>query len=470
MTEACFNSKIAKGEGASKTHNEREWTDDHPAPEYVAEFAQYADPRGNEQGGQGLTRDQVRQEYIDHTEYGRRTGKAHARVKLFREAVINCTAATQKKDVEKVIKALEKGLNIRSMGWHLHRDEGHLDDETGKPKCNYHIHLAYTNLKDGQVTHMDKTRMKKAQDICAQVLKMPRGKPHTETGRVSMDHKQYRQHARALAAEEKKTRAAHTKIDSLTTALTGEKNGRQGEKTRAEKAEAELKKQKAEYKELGDANRTLRQRLKDSGQARQEDYQAVKRIMTDTTMNQFQRIEAATNYVAERAAYSEPADPKDLVDVNKDVAEPSRYINATPSLGPVVRELVGEKEKRQKAESAVRAADQRVEVLEKALPETGWTMPKVKTKKEKNFFGPDQRVETETATLYRQRVRQDIDLYQAKQRRADLQALEKEEEQVREKATADGKANVQKEIQRYNRPGNSGRQPRSRGHDPRRGR
>ena len=217
MRDACFNSRIAKGEGASKAHNEREWTDDHPEPSYVAAFAQYADPRGNEQGGQGLTRDQVRQEYIDHTEYGRRTGKVHTRVKLFREGVINCTAATEKKDVEKVIQVLEKKLNIRSMGWHLHRDEGHLDDETGKPKHNYHIHLAYTNLKDGQVTHMDVIRMKKAQDICAEVLKMPRGKPHKETGRVSMDHKQYRQHARALAAEKKKTGTAEKQAERADT-------------------------------------------------------------------------------------------------------------------------------------------------------------------------------------------------------------------------------------------------------------
>ena len=83
----------------------------------------------------------------------------------------------------------------------------------------------------------------------------------------------------------------------------------------------------------------------------------------------------------------------------------------------------------------------------KASPLISWIMPKVKTRTECKLFGPDQRVETETATLYRQRVGQDIDLYPAKQRRADLQALEEEEKQVREQATADGKANVHLEIQ-----------------------
>ena len=338
------------------------------------------------------------------------------------------------------------------MGWHLHRDEGHLDDETGKPKHNYHIHLAYTNLKDGQVTHMDVIRMKKAQDICAEVLNMPRGKPHKETGRVSMDHKQYRQHARALAAEKKKTRTAEkraeAKNETLKTALAGEKNGRKGEKTRADNADAELEKQKTEYKELGDANRILRQRLKDSGQARQEDYQTLKRIMTDTTLNKYDRAEAAGDWVDERLAHSEPANSKDLLDVNKAVAEPIRYKNAAPSLGPVVRELVREKEKRQQAESAARAANQRVEVVEKALPETGWTMPRVKTKREKKFLRPDQRVETETASQYRRRVDEDIDLYLSKQRKADRAALEKEEEQAKKQATAAAETNVQQELQR----------------------
>ena len=124
MTDACFNSKPAGAGGASEAHNTRAWTDDHPAPTYVTDFAEHADPRGNLSGGQGLTRDQVRQEYIDHTGYGRRTGKVHNRAVLFREAVINCTAATEKVDVEQLVKRLEKDLNIRSMGWHLHPRRG----------------------------------------------------------------------------------------------------------------------------------------------------------------------------------------------------------------------------------------------------------------------------------------------------------------------------------------------------------
>ena len=130
------------------------------------------------------------------------------------------------------------------------------------------------------------------------------------------------------------------------------------------------------------------------------------------------------------------------------MAEPVRYLNAAPSLGPAARELVGEKEKRQQAESAAQAANKRVEVVEKALPETGWTMPRVKAKKEKKFLRPDQRVETETASQYRRRVDEDIDLYLSKQRKADRAALEKEEEQAKKQATAAAETNVQQELQR----------------------
>ena len=197
---------------------------------------------------------------------------------------------------------------------------------------------------------------------------------------------------------------------------------------------------------LVEANRELRQRLKDSGQARQEDYKQVKRFMTDSTLSKTERVKAATAYVEERTAHSPPPKVADLVDLSKEVSEPIRYLNAPATLIPVIEELVGEKEKRQQAESAARAAKQRVEAVEKALPETGWTMPRVNVKKESKIFGPDQRVETETATLYRQRVGQDIDLYLAKQRKADRAALEEEEKQVREQATAAAKTNVQQEL------------------------
>ena len=170
--------------------------------------------------------------------------------------------------------------------------------------------------------------------------------------------------------------------------------------------------------------------------------------MTDSTLSETERVKAATAYVDERTAHSPPPKVEDLVDLSKEVSEPIRYLNARATLVPVIEELVREKEKRLSAESAVRAANKRVEAVEKALPETGWTMPRVKTRKETSIFRPDQRVENEKASQYRHRVGQEIDLYLSKQRRADKAALEEEKKQAREQAAAAAETNVQQELQR----------------------
>ena len=412
----------------NQIHNARAWTDTHRAPGYLLR-PEHVDPRGNEHVTLALTPRAVIDEYLATNEFGKKHGRVHHKARPLREAVIVCQESTTKRDMSRLMKVLEKDLGVRTMYGHLHRDEGRIDKKTGKVKRNYHIHFGYTNLVDGELVHMDQKKMQRMQDTCAKVLKMQRGDPAAVTKRKHLEHGAYR----VLAIEQEKTQA-------ITAEATTAREQADSATTRAETAQE--KKQ-----DLVKANRELRKRLTDSGQARQEDHQALKRIKTDPALTDAERIVAMAEYVDERLAHAEPPAPAVLVDVKQDVPEPVRYLNAAPSLGPAARELVGEKEKRQQAESAAQAANKRVEAVEKALPETGWTMPRVKVKKERKIFGPDQRVETETATLYRQRVVQDIDLYLAKQRKADRAALEEEEKQVREQATADGKANVQQEIQ-----------------------
>ena len=57
-------------------------------------------------------------------------------------------------------------------------------------------------------------------------------------------------------------------------------------------------------------------------------------------------------------------------------------------------------------------------------------------------------METEKASQYRQRVDGDIDLFLAKQRKADQEALDEEKQQARQQAEAAAQANVQQELQR----------------------
>ena len=503
----------------NQIHNARAWTDTHRAPGYLLR-PEHVDPRGNEHVTPALTPRAVIDEYLATNEFGKKHGRVHHKARPLREAVIVCQESTTKRDMSRLMKALEKDLGVRTMYGHLHRDEGRIDKDTGKVKRNYHIHFGYTNLVDGELVHMDQKKMQRMQDTCAKVLKMQRGDPAAVTKRKHLEHGAYR----VLAIEQEKTQAitaeATTAREQADSATTRAETAQQ-EKQDLVKANRELRQRlkdsgqarQEDYKQvkrfmtdstlsetervkaatayvdertahsppptvealtdlntplqaaghvsanpapplapvitnLVEANRELRQRLKDSGQARQEDYKTVKRFMNDPALTKPDRVVAATDYVDERTAHSGPPDPEDMVDVNKDVAEPVRYLNAAPSLGPAARELVGEKEKRQQAESAVRAAKKRVEAVEKALPETGWTMPRVKVKKERKIFGPDQRVETERASQYRHRVGQDIDLYLSKQRKADREALEEEKQQAREQAAAAAKTNVQQELQR----------------------
>ena len=171
--------------------------------------------------------------------------------------------------------------------------------------------------------------------------------------------------------------------------------------------------------------------------------------MTDTTMNQFKRIEAATDYVAERlVATLRAADSVHLVDVNKDVAEPSRYINATPSLGPVVRELVLGKRKTERGRECGPGGRQTGRG-----PGEGLAGDRLDHAQGEN----QERKETLWARIsgWKQKRLRCIASAWARistciwpnSARPTGQALEEEEKQVREQATADGKANVQQEIQ-----------------------
>ena len=413
----------------NQIHNARAWTDTHRAPGYLLR-PEHADPRGNEHVTPALTPRAVIDEYLATNEFGKKHGRVHHKARPLREAVIVCQESTTKRDMSRLMKVLEKDLGVRTMYGHLHRDEGRIDKKTGKVKRNYHIHFGYTNLVDGELVHMDQKKMQRMQDTCAKVLKMQRGDPAAVTKRKHLEHGAYR----VLAIEQEKTQA-------ITAEATTAREQADSATTRAETAQE--KKQ-----DLVKANRELRKRLTDSGQARQEDHQALKRIKTDPALTDAERIVAMAEYVDERLAHAEPPAPTVLVDVKQDVPEPIRYINVRATLKPAAEELVEEKEKRQQAQSETRAAKQRVQALEKDLPETGWTPPRVKVRKEKKRFWPDKVIEIETATEYRRRAAQGMDLHLTKQRQADNAALEEEKKQARKQAAADAETNVQQELSR----------------------
>ena len=93
-----------------------------------------------------------------------------------------------------------------------------------------------------------------------------------------------------------------------------------------------------------EVNRELRQRLKDSGQARREDYMGLKAIKEDPNLDEAARIVRMTEYVDERLAHREPPAPDVLADTSQDVPDEPRLTNARPVLEPAARTLIDERE------------------------------------------------------------------------------------------------------------------------------
>ena len=186
---------------------------------------------------------------------------------------------------------------------------------------------------------------------------MQRGDPRAVTKRKHLDHGAYR----AIAVEQDKTQTVNA--EATTARGTGGLGQHPGRDCAAGK------------QDLVKANRELRQRLTDSGLGpaggspgaeTDQDRSGIDRCGADRGYGRVRGRAPGTRRTTGAAV---------LVDVKQDVPEPIRYINVRATLKPAAEELVEEKEKRQQAQSETRAAKQRVQALEKDLPETGWTPP-----------------------------------------------------------------------------------------------
>ena len=147
----------------------------------------------NCRGFQKKIQRQLKNEYINSCKKDGRKRAGNA--KLVLEAVINLEEHHTKEDLKKLRDRLEKDLNIEMLYLVAHFDEGH-QDKNGEIKINAHAHFKFTTLVDGKVTERNKAWVRKAQDICAEVLEMKRGEAVEISGKKGMGHKAYRQSKR----------------------------------------------------------------------------------------------------------------------------------------------------------------------------------------------------------------------------------------------------------------------------------
>lgn len=202
------------------------------------------------------------------------------------EAVVNLNAGHTLADVQKLARAIEKEFGFRPVQIAVHRDEG-----KDKQNKNYHAHIVMCNLTPQGTTiqrTLGKDGLSKLQDLTANELGMSRGDPLRKAPRLSA--REYKKHAKVQEANEIQTKNLTERL--RLEQVEHEKTLQKLLKTQKEAREYQTLAQelKIENKRLSDENTTLkeelellkkmydedRQKLKASGQAKQEDYQKLK--------------------------------------------------------------------------------------------------------------------------------------------------------------------------------------------------
>ena len=215
------------------------------------------------------------------------TGQAKARGSSpFWEGVVvlgNTDAQEQSTNLLAWKKAYEQTTGHKVLHMSVHLDEGYMDTQ-GKPVYNPHAHVIVSRMDEkNRVIKLERKELAAVQDLTAETLKMQRGSTLAERGgkrgRAHIGHKEFRLMADEsrldlekpkadLARLQKKSKewsaADLAKIKDLQAKLDGEP-ARQAAALAAQKLQ------------LDEQYRQDRAALKASGEAKQADYQALKR-------------------------------------------------------------------------------------------------------------------------------------------------------------------------------------------------
>ena len=215
------------------------------------------------------------------------SGQAKARGSSpFWEGVVvlgNTDAQEQSTNLLAWKKAYEQTTGHKVLHMSVHLDEGYMDTQ-GKPVYNPHAHVIVSRMDEkNRVIKLERKELAAVQDLTAETLKMQRGSTLAERGgkrgRAHIGHKEFRlmaDEARLnlekpkadLARLQKKSKewsdADLSKINDLQAKLDGEP-ARQAAALAAQKLQ------------LDEQYRKDREALKASGEAKQADYQALKK-------------------------------------------------------------------------------------------------------------------------------------------------------------------------------------------------
>lgn len=223
-------------------------------------------------------------------EYTKKTGKKlHKNTIRHISAIVNLDEHHTKEDIKKVADYLEELLDTKVIQISLHKDEGHIDEETQKSVVNYHAHLELVGLdsKGNSIRRkIDRKMLIKIQDDISKILNMQRGKNYT---------KECKKRPKRLNTYEYKEYAKR-KTKELKPVLKENKQLKLSKK-QLEKEISELRKRMIEY------NKKLQEENKEK-EFTQEDYKYLSKLKkatkTDNLKEVYEKLENYTKEVNER--------------------------------------------------------------------------------------------------------------------------------------------------------------------------
>ena len=112
-----------------------------------------------------------------------------------REGVAIIMDNTTMGDLKRFTNAVEKRWGIKAVQIHIHRDEGHYEDNERKKtwKPNYHAHIVWDWMDHttGKSYKLSEKDMSEMQDLLADMLKMERGQKKSETGLEHLEREEF---------------------------------------------------------------------------------------------------------------------------------------------------------------------------------------------------------------------------------------------------------------------------------------
>ena len=223
--------------------------------------------------------------------YTKRTGrKLHKKTITHLSAVVNLDDGHDIEDVRKIADHLEQTLGTKIFQIAVHRDEGHVDEETGEKRINYHAHIEMLGLdENGQSVRRKLTKryLIELQTQVAQILSMERGINYTKERKKRpkrLDTYEYKEHARRQAEAVKPMKEELAKVKDLKA-----ENARIREELKAAHAKRE------HYAELEAEVKRLKEQVK----AKELTVAEMKERMAAKERDLLAKIEAKTEKIAQ---------------------------------------------------------------------------------------------------------------------------------------------------------------------------